>query len=554
MDIKQYVKNEIESSLRKTYPDMDFDLNVQIEYPKDKNHGDFSTNTALTLTKKLKKNPRHIAAEIKDNITDEKSLFHNIEIAGPGFINFYISSSYYTNLIKEILRKQDSYGKNDIGSGKKIQVEFVSSNPTGPLHVGHGRQAILGDVLSSVLEWNGYSVTREYYYNNAGNQMNNLGMSVYLRYIELFGKKIELDENHYQGKYIIDIAEKLKEKFNDQYLEKNEENLKFIREFASEIIIRKIDDDLKKLGIKFDVYYLESSLFEERKVDETVEILQNKGFIYEKDNAVWLKTTAIDDTRDRVIYKSDGAATYLLSDIAYHREKLRRGFDSVINIHGADHQGQVASMKSALKMLGYDDSKIVYLVHQMVKFIKDGEEKKMSTRKAQFITISDLVDELGKNVVRYFYIMRSYDSQLVFDFDFAKEQSSENPAYYIQYAHARIYNIIHNELNTVSVDGIFDGLNDINLDLLKNESEIDLIKELYKFPETIEHIGRTYEVHKLTAYLHGIAGKFHNFYHENRVLVDNKELSKARLALCSAAQITLKNGLQILGIDAPNKM
>jgi arginyl-tRNA synthetase len=543
---KEYLKAKIESALSKIGIINGTQLNL--EKPKIEQYGDFATNIAMVLAKKVGKNPREIAKDIVANLEIEPEFVEKVEIAGPGFINFKLSPSFYIKRIEEILKQGGNFGKLKLGEGKKANVEFVSANPTGPLTVGHGRNAVLGDTIANILEWVGYDVTREYYFNNAGRQMKILADSVRLRYLELLGEKIDYPEDYYQGDYIKDIAKMLIDEYGDKL--KDGADLKIFKEKAEKVIFDDIKKTLKRLGIEFDVYYNEDWLYE-KKIWEVVEELEKKGYVYEEDGAKWFKVTALGGGQDKVLVRSTGEPTYRLPDIAYHIEKFKRGFDLIVDVFGADHIAEYPDVLKALEVLGYDVSKVKVLIYQFVTIVKDGEVVKMSTRKANYITLDELIDEVGVDVVRFFFLNRSRDAHLNFDLNLAKKQSEENPVYYLQYAHARIASI----LRYASEMGVEIGdIDKVNLNLLKEEEEIKLAKLLSEFPDAIESAYYSFEPLKLINYLNEVAEAFHHFYHKHRVVGSDPGLTKARLALCLATKIVLANGFKILGISAPERM
>ncbi len=518
---------------------------VILTIPKQKEHGDYSTNYPFLLAKKLKTSPKEIANQIVNNLNDSKNALEKIEIAGNGFINFKFKKGFIAKSLNKVFLEQTNYGKSSKYSGKKAQVEFVSANPTGPLTVGHGRNAVFGDTIANLLSAIGYTVEREYYFNNAGRQMRVLADSVRLRYLELLGEKINFPEDYYQGEYIIDIAKKIYEEKKDEL--KDSEDLSYFKEVAEKEIFNDINKTLNRLGIHFDNYYNENSLYETHKIEEVINAFKEKGFCYEKDGALWLALTKLGMEQDKVIVKSTGEPTYRLPDIAYHIEKFKRNYDLMVDVFGSDHMATYPDVLAGLKILGYDTSKVKVLIHQFVTIVKDGEVVKMSTRKANFVTLDELIDEVGPDVVRYFFLMRSISSHLNFDLGLAKKQTDENPVFYLQYAHARICGI----LRLAKEEGKETGN---NYDLLNTEEEIDLIKHILEFPDVVLKSAQNFDQLILISYLHTLAELFHKFYHEHRVLGQTEELTSARLALCKATQIVLQNGLSILGIKAPERM
>ncbi|MGE5399899.1 MAG: arginine--tRNA ligase [Ignavibacteriales bacterium] len=522
------------------------DINLIVTVPNAAQHGDLSTNIAMLLTKKLKKNPREVAGEIISNLDYDKSVIEKIEIAGPGFINFYFAKDFVSAVVKDIVEKKENYGKSDKYKGKKAIVEFVSANPTGPLTVGHGRNAVYGDTVANMLEWIGYNVDREYYFNNAGRQMRVLGESVKYRYLELTGKEIAFPEDHYQGDYIKDIARKLFEEHGNNLIDEPGDGL--FKETAEKEIFKDIENTLSRLKIKFHSYFNENTLYEDGKIKELLETFAQKDLSYEKENAVWLKLTEMGNEMDKVIVKSTGEPTYRLPDIAYHTTKFERGYDLMVDIFGSDHNATYPDVLAGLKALGYSVDKIKVLIHQFVTIMEKGEVVKMSTRKANFITLDELIDEVGSDVVRYFFNMRGISSHLNFDLELAKTQSDENPVFYLQYAHARISSIMKmtkGEDLQLSLE---------NLNLLTTEEEQNLLKKLYQFSDEMLYSAENFESHRITAYLEEMAALFHRFYTQCRIIGSEKKLAEARIALAIATQIILKNGLHILGVEAPDRM
>mgnify|MGYP006424912343 FL=1 len=521
---------------------------LQLARPKKAENGDWSSNIAMALARELKRAPMQIAEELMDGFTLDPSIVEKFEILNPGFINFFQSSDYLTAQISNILKESGEYGKSDFGSGQTAQVEFVSANPTGPLTVGHGRQTVLGDTLANILTWSGYDVTREYYFNNAGRQMRLLGESLKARYLELKGESISLPDGGYEGAYLIDVAKTL---LKEQPELSATDDVDIFKSYAEKSIFSIIKGTLQRIGVVHDVFYNERSLYEAGKIDEVLDILREKGLLYDKDGATWFKTSELGIEQDRVLVKSSGEPTYRLPDIAYHREKVARGFDLVVDIFGADHIDAYPDVLSALKVMGLKHEHIEVVIHQFVTLLRSGEVVKMSTRKANFVTLDKLIDEVGADVVRYFYIMRSASSHLNFDLDLAKRQTEENPVFYLQYAHARISSIFRRAVER----GLDSNTENADLTLLNEEFTVALINKTLEFPEVIDHCRRALEVHHLPGYLFELATALHKFYTEYKVIdLDKPELSKARLALLEAVQITLRNGLRILGISAPEQM
>ena len=521
-------------------------IEIKFSVPNNKGHGDLSTNAAMLLTKQLHKSPREIAGEIISALPIDESIISKTEIAGPGFINFYFSNNYTAKIIKRILKEKSNFGKSKKYEGKSANVEFISANPTGPLTVGHGRGAIIGEAFSSLLEAVGYNVTREYYFNNAGRQMRVLGDSVRLRYLQLVGQNIEFPEDYYQGNYIKEIAEELFQEHKDSLVDEPAEGI--FKSKAENSIFADIKGTLKSLGIEMKKYFNEKSLYEDGKIDWVLKEFEKKNLSYKKDDALWLKLTELGNEQDKVIVKSTGEPTYRLPDIAYHTTKFERGYDLIVDLFGSDHSATYPDVLAGLKALGYDIDKVRVMIHQFVTIMEKGEVVKMSTRKANYITLDELVNEVGKDVVRYFFIMRSASSHLNFDLELAKKQTDENPVFYLQYAHARIASI----LRMTKEQGLSESVESLNL--LTTNSEQNLIKKLYEYPEEILSDAENLEPHKLAKYLEELASFFHKFYNECRIIGSGKKLAEARIALAIASQTVIKNGLEILGVTAPERM
>jgi len=544
MYLKEYLTN-LFKQIENKIPELK-EVPILFEIPKSEHHGDISTNVAMLLAKKLKKNPKEIANQILSLIEVEKSFISRIEIAGAGFINFFVSENFYTKIISKILKTQDSFGRSEKYKGKKANVEFVSANPTGPLTVGHGRNAVIGDTISNLLEWIGYDVDREYYFNNAGRQMRVLGDSVRLRYLELLGQQIEFPDDYYQGDYIKDIAKKLFDEFGYDLI--NEPADGIFKETAEKEIFSDINRTLSTLNINHKIFYNEKSLYDDGNIEKLLKDFATKELTYQKDEAIWLKLTSLGKEQDKVIIKSSGEPTYRLPDIAYHITKFERGYDLIVDLFGSDHIATYPDVLAGLSALGYDISKVKILIHQFVTITQDGEIVKMSTRKANYITLDELISEVGKDVVRYFFNMRNISTHMNFDLTIAKKQSDENPVFYLQYAHARICSIIRStELENLKASTE-------NLDLLNSQEEKDLLKKLNRFEEEVLNAAENFEPHRICFYLEDLATSFHKFYTFRRLLGSERKLAEARLALISAVKIVLKNGLSILGVDAPEKM
>ena len=535
------------------------DAAVRLEQPKDPSHGDLATNVALTLASTLRKPPRAIAEEIASRMEVGTAGIQAVEVAGPGFLNFRLSAGQVAAGLMEILAKDDRYGRSDDGEGRPFMVEFVSANPTGPLHLGHGRQGALGDAIAGLLEWTGWSVGREYYYNDAGVQIDRLAESVWARYQQHFGEDAEIPEGGYHGEYVAEIAEELAREYGDRFRgDDGAETLALMRGAAVRVIWGEQDRDLADFRIHFDVYFLESSLYEDERVESTVEALRKTGHVYDRDDAVWLRTTDFGDQKDRVMIKSDGSPTYFLPDVAYHMDKWERGFHHVINVQGADHHGTVARVHAGVQALGLPAGYPEYVLHQMVRVERDGQEAKFSKRSGSYTTLRDLMTQVGVDVTRYFFQMRKPDGHLVFDLNLALDQSDKNPVYKVQYAHARMCSIFRKagvERDTVVAESV-------DLSVLETAAERELIKQLGQFPELVWRAAQLRAPHLICDYLEQTAGAVNSWYHagnpsrnpELAVLVEDPDLRSARLALARAIQIVLRNGLSILGILAPKRM
>lgn len=554
MDIKQHITSVVKSALE------GFGIQnptVILERPKDTTYGDISTNAAMMHAKRENtsgaKTPRELALAIIQEITIPDDYIESASVAGPGFINFSVSDNYYRAKLGEILKLASDFGRLDTNKGRTADLEWVSANPTGPLHTGHGRQIALGHAIANLLEWSGYKVTREYYYNNAGKQMDNLAKSVYARYRQLFEPDFPFPEDGYVGDYVREIAAELFKEYDDKLVDSDDT---IFRLAGENWCFKSIKQTLARLGIQHDVFYNESSLYESGKIKETLEEFKAKGLSYEKDGAVWLKTSELlkdkKDAADKVIVKSTGEPTYRLPDMAYHIDKIKRGFDLILDIFGADHGDTYKEVLAGVQGLGYDSSKIKVIIHQMVTFVQDGKPVKMSKRSDNVYYMDELIDDIGADVAQFFYVMRSANTHLEFDIALAKEQSDKNPVFYLQYAHARICGILRNA-NEVFPE--YKSSGDAELSLLKNPDELALMKILALFPDTVSAAAASYEPHKVITYLNEVAEAYHKFYHNNRVInAEEKDLSYARLKLCEAAKTVLGNGFSIIGISAPERM
>jgi len=519
-----------------------------VELPKHQGQGDFSTNLAMVAAGIDKKKPRDLASLLADMLAGEKGLFERVEVAGPGFVNMFVAASVWRGLIPAILAAGPAFGYGKSGAGKRVMVEFVSANPTGPLSIGHGRQAILGDAIARLLTATGHLVHREYYYNNAGRQMRVLAESTRARYLERLGLPFQFPEDGYQGEYIYEIADKLIAEQGDAF--KDSAELAPFQQRAEEFIFADIAATLARLDIHFDEYYNERSLYEKGYIEEVIDLLREKGFVYDHDGAVWFRATALGLEQDRVIVKSTGEPTYRLPDIAYHREKFRRDFDWLINIFGSDHIATVPDVMAGVRALGYDDTKITVVLHQFVTLTRDGKQVKMSTRKANFVTVDELLDIVGADAVRFFFMMRRADSQMEFDLELATRQSQENPVYYVQYAHARLCSVLE-QAKKARLAPAGDA---VTLSLLTEPEEMQLLQTLAAFPTLVENSALELAPHKVIFYLMDLAGRIHSYYNKHKVVGDDPSLSSARLALVMALLTVLKNALTISGLQAPEKM
>ena len=521
---------------------------VQLTVPPKKEFGDFASNFAMQSARALRCNPRVLAQYIVENL--DCPYVKKAEIAGPGFINFYLNPDWVYDMLARIVEAGENYGNLPKASDEKIQLEYVSANPTGPLHVGHGRGAAVGSALGNLLKAAGYDVEQEYYINDAGNQMNNLARSVNARYLELLGKEIEFPEDGYHGHDIIDTAQRIINKYGDRFLLMGEEErLEEFKTIAYQEKLAALKEDLERFNVRFDVWFSEKTLHEANKIKEACDTLLEKGYMYEQDGALWLKSTAFGDDKDRVVIRDNGVPTYFAADIAYHANKFGRGFDRVINLWGADHHGYIARMKAAMQCMGYQPEQLEILILQMVRLLRDGQEVKMSKRTGQSVTLNELIDEVGTDAARFFFVMRSIDSQLDFDLDLAKKKSNDNPVFYVQYAHARICSI----MRQVAEAGIeVQGKGDYKL--LTEPVEVDLIKKLGEYPEMLATAAKERAVQQVAHYVYDLAGLFHSAYNQCRILGVNEDLQQARLAMVIAVGHVVRHALSILGVSAPEKM
>ncbi len=586
--MKNFLKREIERILKENFAISDIPP-FKIEKPRRKEYGDLATNVAFLISKTLKRSPLEVAEEIA-SILRRNENFQSVEVAKPGFINVKFSPKYYHSVLREILTKGFDYYKENIGLGRKVQVEYVSANPTGPLHLGHGRGAVVGDVISNLLEFYGWNVTREYYINDAGNQIRMLGISILYRYLELMLSLIyegaysspayliakpgeatkkdqyyakistlfkeigeEFEGNGYRGEYIKELAQKIYDLYREQILElTKEEAISFLSEFGLREMLEEIKRDLEDFGVKFNVWFSEKSLYQTKYVEKTLKFLQERGLLYERDGAVWFKTTEFGDDKDRVVIKSDGSYTYFASDIAYHYNKYLRGFHKVINVWGADHHGYIPRIKASIKAFGVKENWLDFELIQLVKLYRGGKEVKMSKRAGNFVTLRELMDEVGKDVIRFWFITKRSNTPLDFDIDKAKEESSENPVFYVQYAHARISGIFREVKSRKGFDAEVEF--EFNPELLNSEKELELIKHLATLKDELVSIAQSREIHLLPQLAVNLVKDFHYYYNHYRVLIDDEELMKARLALLKAIRTALRLIFHFIGIEAPERM
>jgi arginyl-tRNA synthetase len=525
---------------------------IQLEVPRVEAHGDFATNVALTLAKPNSCSPRDIAASFVEQLADGDGFFASVEIAGPGFINLVISPSAWFQILEEIHRLDHNYGRSHLGHGRYVQVEFVSANPTGPLHVGHGRGAAVGDALASILEATGHRVEREYYINDAGTQIETLGRSVFLRYQQLLGRQVEFPETCYQGDYIQVLAREMQEIHGDSYLNvAEEEALPLFSDYAGKGILDGIRNDLQEFGVNYDQWFSEKSLYDNGAVDRVIETLKAAGHIYEKDGALWFRSTALGDEKDRVVVRANGMTTYFASDLAYHQDKYLRGLDLVIDLWGADHHGYVDRMYAGVMALGKEREALRLLLVQLVNLLRKGQQVAMSTRTGEFVTLRDVIAEVGRDAARFIFLTRRSDSPLDFDLELAKEKSADNPVYYVQYAHARISSIIRLAGEQKLA---LDEKEKLDFNRLNLSEEMALIKQLSLYPEVVENSARFLEPHRIPYYLTQLASAFHSYYKHHRIIQDDLALAQARFNLVQAIRVVIRNGLGLLGVSAPEKM
>jgi len=559
--IEEKISRQVENAVRillERYPDkkeLFSSGDIKIDIPRDMLHGDFTTNIAMRLVKILKANPMTIAQEITSSIlqavesSDDAGMFTKIEAAKPGFINFHLSAKFLTDNLKNVNSTGSEYGSSDKGKGIKLQIEFVSANPTGPLTVAHGRQAAVGDALANIMRFCGYDVTKEYFINDEGRQINVLGESILHHYLALFGIAYPFPEDGYKGVYVKDIAQDIKDKAGDKYTSNYADSKQFFRDYGVQFIMDIIHKDLDEFNVKFDSWFSQRNITRELIMD-TLDGLRKNGMVFDNEGAVWFRSTAFGDEKDRVVIKSDGAFTYFAPDIAYHKNKFSRGFNMLVNIWGPDHHGYIPRIKAAVRALGSDPDALSVLIVQLATLYRNGQVVSMSTRMGEFITLKEVCDEVGKDVTTFIFLTRKLDSHLDFDLEVAKKESQDNPVYYIQYAHARIWSIIEfsgkigKEVENAA----------LKLDMLKEKEETDLMRVIVQFPAYVSDSASALEPYYIILYLNNLASLFHNFYTKHKVVTDNPELSKARLFLIDAVRTCLANGLNLLGVSLPKKM
>jgi arginyl-tRNA synthetase len=554
--MRNYLKDLLTRAIEKTAKGGELSLTelppLVLEPPKQREFGDLATNIAMHWATAAKKSPRVIAGAILKNLEDPDGMLARIEIAGPGFLNFTFSPKFYYQRLRDLVAGKEA--QLDLGHGQKVQVEFASVNPTGPLHVGHGRVAVIGDVLARLHEATGFDVEREYYVNDAGNQMENLGLSVYARYRELFGETVEFPAGGYPGDYVKDIAAEIKTQYGDKFLgESKEAAVDFFRRYGGDSLLDTIRQQLAALDIRFDSFFSERTMRERDQVTESMLLLRGRGLLYPHDGAEWFQSTAFGDDKDRTVIKSDGELTYFAADVAYHRDKFERGFGKLVNVWGADHHGYVPRLKAAMRGLGYDESILQVVLVQMVQLTRAGEPVRMGKRTGEFVALQEVLDEVGRDATRFFFLTRKADSHLDFDLDLAKRQSSENPVFYVQYAHARVASVFEQAhrngivWNTADVDRIA-------VEPLQLPEELELIRRMTQFNDVLEESVRELEPHRMVFFLLDLAGEFHRYYNRTRILSEDGDLTRARMLLAHMVQSTIRRGLTLLGIAAPMKM
>jgi arginyl-tRNA synthetase len=554
--MKQKIKNMIYNASKDAYdngdlPSSDFP-EIEVEEPNAGSHGDFSTNISMVMASIQKMPPRKIAEAIIKNINDPGGMLDKTEIAGPGFINFFLNKHSWHPVLQKIHEQDALYGASDIGKGKKIQVEFVSANPTGPLHVGHGRGAAVGDSVANILLFCGYNVEKEYYINDSGRQINTLGRSVFLRYKELFEADVQFPEDCYQGDYVRDLAGKVRDDNGDKLLSMSEdEAISYCARFAADNILAEIKEDLESFGVVFDRWYSEQGLYDSGKVDRAINDFRKQNIIFEDDGALWFRTEDFGDEKNRVVVRSNGLTTYFASDIAYHQDKFDRGFERIIDVWGADHHGYIPRVSAAIEASGHTRDKFNVILIQLVNLLREGEPVSMSTRSGEFVTLRDVISEVGSDAARFIFLTRHYESALDFDLELAKKKTNDNPVYYVQYVHARISSIVRKAQERGISEIVW---NDAAISGLTEPEEIQLIKIMARYPETVRCSAEYMEPHRITYYLMNLASAFHAYYNKHRVLTDEAELTIGRLYLVLAIKKIIRNGLSLLGVSAPEKM
>jgi len=554
--MKQKIKNMIYNASMDAYekgdlPSSDFP-EIELEEPKAESHGDFSTNISMVMASVQKMPPRKIAEAIIKNINDPDGIIDRTEIAGPGFINFFLNRYSWHPVLREIHEQDTLYGASDIGKGKKIQVEFVSANPTGPLHVGHGRGAAVGDSVANILLFCGYNVEKEYYINDSGRQISTLGRSVFMRYKELLGTDIQFPDDCYQGDYIRDLAIELKKKKEDELFSlRKEEAISYCARFAADNILSEIKEDLESFGVLFDSWYSEQRLYDSGKVDKILNDFRESKVIFEHEGALWFRTEDFGDEKNRVVVRSNGQTTYFASDIAYHQDKFDRGFERIIDVWGADHHGYIPRVSAAIEALGYGRNKFDVILIQLVNLLRGGEPVAMSTRSGEFVTLKDVINEVGSDAARFIFLTRHYESALDFDLELAKKKTNDNPVYYVQYVHARISSIARKAQESGISDIVWSAA---AVSSLAEPEEIQLIKIMSRYPEIVRCSAEYMEPHRITYFLMKLASAFHAYYNKHRVLTDEAELTLGRLYLVLAIKKIIRNGLSLLGVSAPEKM
>lgn len=545
--IELNLKQMILTGVKHTF-DIQLELDdVVIELPKDASYGDYATNVAMRLTRMLKSNPRMIATQLVESLDFSIASVDKAEIAGPGFINFFMKNDTLTEVITKVLSEKDDYGRSEAGNGLKVNVEYVSANPTGDLHPGHARGAAIGDAVTRIMKFAGYDVTREFYVNDAGNQINNMALSLQARYYQACGVDLSLPEDGYFGKDLIEIAATMIEEFGDQFSKEDPaDNLPFFKEYGLKAELEKLKQDLKLFRVEFDVYSSEQNIYDRGLVEKALQTLNDHKMTYESEGAIWLKTTQFGDDKDRVLVRGNGLYTYLMPDIAYHLDKKDRGFSKLVDFLGADHHGYIARLKAAIQALGYPAEDLEVDIIQMARMIKDGEEFKLSKRTGKAIALKDLIEDAGVDAIRYYFVSRAADTQMDLDLDMATKQSNENPVYYAQYAHARVCSILRSQDEIQQAS---------HFDLIDHPKEMELLKQINEFPSTVADAAKTRQPHKVCNYIQKLAQLFHSFYNECYVLDKNEpELSSQRLALVQAVQITLHNALNLIGVEALERM